>query len=696
MMKIKQSLTLKQVRMNPKIQPFHQERWAYVYLRQSTMFQVFHHQESTNRQYALRDKALAYGWPVGHIKILDADLGKSGAQGNYRQDFKSLVADVSMGKVGAIFVLEASRLSRCSSDWNRLVELCALTHTLLIDEDGIYAPHLFNDQLLLGLKGTMSQAELHLLKARLHGGKINKAKRGELRFLLPIGYCYLGEETIFDEDAQIRSVIQLVFSSFARTQSVYGVVQHFGKNNIDFPKRAYGGHWKGKVIWGRLTYSRALTLLKHPFYAGVYTYGRYKNTKKISPEGHVQNVQKKMPRESWEVMLKNHHPAYISWERYEKNLLILAKNQTNTPAHLTPSPVREGSMLLQGVLLCGKCGRRISVRYKGNGGKYPTYECNWRKKEGFTGNACISIRSDWIDKKVEDRLLQVLSPEKVNIAMIALQELEERNAALDRHWELKIQRASFQASLAERRYEEVDPANRLVALNLEKKWEDALSKLATIQEEYEQYKLKKAYPFTEERKNELLTLAKDIPQLWHHTRNMQDKKRIVRLLINDITVTKDSLSHDWLLQLRWQGGATETLKVTPLPKIYDRKRYPGDLIEKVKSLAMEISHDVEIAQILNEQNFKSATKKPFTKAMIQWIRHKYHIPRCSAKQKDELTPSELMTKFGVSRHMVYYWIERGCVQYRKLPNHQLLVTLDTDTEMKLWERIKSSYKLKHP
>jgi len=661
------------------------------------MFQVLHHQESTDRQYALRNKAIAYGWPAGQVKLLDGDLGQSGAQGHHRQDFKLLVADVSMGKVGAIFVLEASRLSRCSSDWNRLLELCALTHTLLIDEDGIYDPSLFNDQLLLGLKGTMSQAELHFLKARLHGGKLNKAKKGELRFPLPIGYCYLGEkEIIFDEDAQVRSALHLLFSTFNQTQSVYGLVQHFGKNEIDFPKRAYGGHWKGKVLWGRLTYSRALTLLKHPFYAGVYTYGRYKSTKKIGPDGQIQNVQKKIPMENWEVMLKDHHPAYISWETYEKNQLILTKNQTNTPAHITPSPVREGGMLLQGVLLCGKCGRRISVRYKGNGGKYPTYECNWRKKEGLTGNACISIRSDWIDKKIEERVLQVLSPEKITIAMKALQELENRNVAMDKHWELKIQRASYQASLAERRYEEVDPANRLVAMNLEKKWEDALVGLATVKEQYHQYRQKKACTLTPERKNELMALAQDIPHLWHHTKNRQDKKRIIRLLIKDITVSKDPLSNDWLLQLRWQGGANETVKVTPLPKIYDRLRYAPEMIEKVKKLAKEMSHDLEIVQALNEQNYTSATHQAFTKAMVQWIRHKHHIPLRPSKQKDEFTTSELMNKFGISRHMIYYWIERGYVKYRKLPNHQLLIAVNPNTEMELWKRIKSSYKLKHP
>jgi DNA invertase Pin-like site-specific DNA recombinase len=660
------------------------------------MFQVIHHQQSTDRQYALHHKAVAYGWPEEQIKILDGDLGQSGAQGHQREDFKLLVADVSMGKVGAIFILEASRLSRCSSDWNRLLELCALTHTLLIDEDGIYDPALFNDQLLLGLKGTMSQAELHLLRARLHGAKVNKARKGELRFPLPIGYCYLDEkEIIFDEDAQVRSALHLLFSTFHQTQSVYGLVQYFGKNNIDFPKRAYGGHWKGKVLWGRLTYSRALSLLKHPFYAGVYTYGRYKSTKKISPDGQIQHVQQKMPMENWEVMLKGHHPAYISWETYEKNQLILAGNQTNTVDHITPSPVREGCMLLQGVLLCGKCGRRVSLRYKGNGGKYPTYECNWRKKEGLTGNACLSIRSDWVDKKIEARVLQVLSPENVTIATKALQELEKRNAALDKHWELNIQRASYQASLAERRYEEVDPANRLVAMNLEKKWEDALVSLATVKEQYEQYKQKMACTLSNERKNELLALAGDIPHLWHSTKNIQDKKRIIRLLIKDITVSKDPLTRDWLLQLRWQGGAHETLKVRPLPKIYDRQRYAPETIEKVKALARQMDQDGEIVQALNEQNYLSATHKAFTKAMVKWVRYKHRIPLQGSKQKDEFTPTELMHKFGISRHMVYYWIERGYVKYRKLPTHQLLIAVNANTEMELWNRIKSSYKLKH-
>lgn len=660
------------------------------------MFQVLHHQQSTDRQYALQHKALAYGWPEGQIKILDGDMRQSGAQGHHRQDFKLLVADVSMGKVGAIFILEASRLSRCSSDWNRLLELCALTHTLLIDEDGIYDPALFNDQLLLGLKGTMSQAELHLLRARLHVGKVNKARKGELRFPLPIGYCYLDEkEIIFDEDAQIRSTLHLLFSTFHQTQSVYGLVQYFEKNNIDFPKRAYGGHWKGKILWGRLTYSRALSLLKHPFYAGVYTYGRSKSTKKISPEGHIQHVQQKMDMENWEVMLKGHHPAYISWETYEKNQLILAGNQTNTLDSITPSPVREGCMLLQGVLLCGKCGRRVSLRYKGNGGKYPTYECNWRKKEGLTGNACLSIRSDWVDTKIEARVLQVLNPENVTIATKALQELEKRNGALDKQWELNIQRASYQASLAERRYEEVDPANRLVAMNLEKKWEEALVSLATVREQYEKYKQKMACTLSKERKNELLALAGDIPHLWHSTKNIQDKKRIIRLLIKDITVSKDHLTNDWLLQLRWQGGAHETLKVRPLPKIYDRQRYGPEIIEKVKALARQMDQDGEIVQALNEQNYLSATHKTFTKAMVKWIRYKHRIPLQPSKQKDELTATEIMHKFGISRHMVYYWIERGYVKYRKLPTHQLLIAVNANTEMELWNRIKSSYKLKH-
>jgi len=301
--------------MLSQIQPHHHQKMAYVYLRQSTMGQVRHHQESTARQYALKDRALSLGWQNDQIRVLDADLGLSGTQTNHRQDFKTLVADVSLEKVGAVFALEASRLSRSCSDWHRLLEICAFTGTLLIDEDGCYDPAEFNDQLLLGLKGTMSQAELHFIRARLLGGKRNKARRGELRFPLPVGYVY-GEEpgsVLIDPDQELRSAVELIFKLFHQTGSAYGVVRHFAQEQLRFPKRAYGGIWNGRLLWGDLKHTRVLGVLTNPCYAGAYVFGRYRGSKSLSSDGQIQSRSRKQPIDSWSVLIQDHHPGYISW-----------------------------------------------------------------------------------------------------------------------------------------------------------------------------------------------------------------------------------------------------------------------------------------------------------------------------------------------------------------------------------------------
>lgn len=391
-----------------KIQNQHTSKLAYIYLRQSTLTQVRFNQESTQRQYALQYKAQQMGWPQHAIKILDGDLGMSGTQSNNREDFKLLVADVSMAKVGAVFALEASRLSRSCTDWHRLIELCALTSTLIIDEDGCYNPSDFNDQLLLGLKGTMSAAELHFIRARLQGGKKNKAKRGELRCPLPVGFCHDDEGHIrFDADEQVRNIIQLLFKTFKEKGSAYGVIHHFGQHNIQFPKRAYGGVWKGKLIWGALTHSRALNVLKNPSYAGVYVYGRYKYHKKLSSTGQLQTTTVRLPMEDWEVAIKDHHEAYISWEEYLENQKILKQNRTNEEENMLSISAREGLALLQGLVICGCCGHRLTIRYQGNGGIHPTYECNWkRERDQIANSAFLCAASLWIKQSQKKYYLQ--------------------------------------------------------------------------------------------------------------------------------------------------------------------------------------------------------------------------------------------------------------------------------------------------
>src|ERR1700674_2490247 len=397
--------------MNPKISDDHRRKPAYVYLRQSTPGQVRHHQESTERQYALREKARELGWSEAAIRTLDGDLGMTGTEMTKREDFKTLVADVSMGQVGAVFALEASRLARSNLDWHRLLEVCALTTTLVIDEDGCYDPADFNDGLLLGLKGAMAQAELHFLHARLQGGKLNKAKKGELRFPVPVGFCYDDQgRTILDSDEEVRGAVGLVFRLFRETGSAFGVMQRFAESALRFPKRSYGGAWDGKILWGHLTHSRVLTLLKNPSYAGMYVFGRYQYRREISPEGEVHKRMQAVDMADWCVNLKEHHEGYITLEEFLKNQERLEKNRTNGEETVLTGPAREGLALLQGLLLCGTCGRALTVRYLGHGGIYPCYQCNRLRRDGLSSRDCMSFRCDLLDSAVSEEVLKALRP----------------------------------------------------------------------------------------------------------------------------------------------------------------------------------------------------------------------------------------------------------------------------------------------
>src|SRR5215471_6954854 len=425
--------------MNSKIAEHHRSKPAYIYLRQSTPGQVRHHQESTERQYALREMALALGWSESLIRTLDRDLGKTGTQMTEREDFKTLVADVSMGQVGAVFALEVSRLARSNLDWHRLLELCALTTTLVIDEDGCYDPADFNDGLLLGLKGTMAQAELHFLHARLQGGKLNKAKKGELRFPLPVGFCYDDENRIIlDPDEEVRGAVGLVFRLFRETGTAFAVMQRFAQGALRFPKRSYGGAWDGKIIWGRLTHSRVLGMLKNPSYAGMYVFGRYQYRRQISPEGVVHKRTHAVDMTDWRVRLKEHHEGYITLEEFLKNQERLEKNRTNGEEMVLSGPAREGLALLQGLLVCGNCGRALTVRYLGNGGIYPNYLCNWLRREGLATKDCMSFRCDLLDAAIAQEVLQTLQPAELELALAALRELESRDQTILRQWQMRL------------------------------------------------------------------------------------------------------------------------------------------------------------------------------------------------------------------------------------------------------------------
>lgn len=678
--------------MNTKITEEHCAKPAYIYVRQSTPGQVRHHQESTERQYALREKALALGWPETAIRTLDRDLGLSGAQMTGREDFKTLVADVSMGQVGAVFALEVSRLARSNLDWHRLLELCAFTHTLVIDADGCYDPGDFNDGLLLGLKGTMAQAELHFLRGRLLGGKLNKASKGELRFPLPVGLCYDDEgRIVIDPDEEVRGAVQLVFRLFRETGSAYAVVQRFAQASLRFPKRAYGGAWAGKLIWGRLSHERVLGLIKNPSYAGSYVFGRYQYHKTITPAGEVHKQMRAVAMPQWRVHLREHHEGYITVEEFEQNQQHLEHNRTNGEGTVLSGPAREGLALLQGLLLCGRCGRALTVRYQGNGGIYPTYLCSWMRREGLATKDCINVHSDLLDEAISEEVLKALRPAEIELAVAALKELEQRDQAIMRQWQMRIERAEYEAALAERRYEEADPSNRLVTGTLERRWNDALIRLQEIKTEAAQFQSQKARVVSPEQKAKALALARDLPRLWRaSTTQAKDRKRMLRLVIRDITVEKLPAQRQVVLHVRWQGGAcTDTIVSLPLP-IADRIRYPASIVEQVRELSHRLS-DPQIVAHLNREGLHSPHGKPFTLDMIKWIRYRYQVPSISLKRPEELTVRQVADRFAVSAHVVYYWIGRGLIDARQLDGRgPWWITLNAAKEQQLRDWVRNS------
>ncbi len=681
--------------MSAQITPQHHNRPAYIYVRQSTLAQVRHHQQSTERQYALREKALALGWNKTSIRTLDRDLGLSGAQSAQREDFKTLVADVSMGQVGAVFALEVSRLARSNLDWHRLLELCALTRTLVIDEDGCYDPADFNDGLLLGLKGTMAQAELHFLRSRLLGGKLNKAQKGELRAPLPVGFCHDDEgRIVIDADEEVRGAVAAVFRLFEATGSAYGVVQRFVAQGLRFPKRAYGGAWDGKLVWGRLSHGRVLGVLKNPVYAGTYVYGRYQYRRQISTQGEVRKHVQVTPMREWRVNLPTHHEGYISWDEFLKNQERMAKNRTNTHAALLNGPPREGMALLQGLLLCGCCGHALTVRYLGNGGIYPLYLCSWQRRDGSMTRDCMSVRCDLLDAAVARAALEALEPEHLALAVAAVEELKTRDEALLHQWRMRLERAQYEAALAERRYEENDPSNRLVAATLEQRWDEKLTALEELKKQYREVEGKRARVATPEQEKQVLALATDLPRLWHApSTQARDRKRILRLLIKDITVEKHRAERQAVLHIRWHGGACTDLTVDlPLPRA-EQIRYPQPLVARVRELARDLP-DTKIADQLNHEGCVSATGKPFSKTIVSWIRWCHQISAAQLKRPEELTVRQVADEFGISTHMVYYWLERGILTARQLcPNMPYWITLNAEQSRGLRARIKRSYKL---
>jgi DNA invertase Pin-like site-specific DNA recombinase len=640
-----------------KITATHLSRDAYLYVRQSTIRQVFENTESTTRQYGLRDRAVALGWPIERVHVIDTDLGQSGATAD-REGFQRLVTEVSLGRAGIVLGLEVSRLARNSTDWHRLLELCALADTLILDEDGIYDPAHFNDRLLLGLKGTMSEAELHVLRARLRGGILSKAKRGELRGPLPVGLVYGPQDAVMlDPDAQVQRVLRLFFDTYRRTGSMLATVKEFHAQDIAFPRRLKRGPHLGELVWGELMHSRARQIIHNPRYAGAFFFGRTRT--RMGPDGRKRVSHP--PRDQW-ILIPGIHPGYITWDDYEENLRRLQANAQARGPDRRRSPPREGPALLQGLVICGRCGERMTVRYHCyHAIPVPDYWCGRARINQGQPGVCQTIHGGSLDEAIGDVLVEAMTPLALEVALTVQQELIARATEADQVRQQHVERARYDAEVAHRRFLRVDPENRLVADVLEAEWNDRLRALAAAQEAYEQARGHDARLVTDEQRAAILALANDFPRLWRDPSTaVREKKRMMRLLIADITLTKGQSVH---ADIRFTGGATRSLEI-PLPKTCVELRTTDAAIVQEIDALLDTYTDGEIADLLNERGVRTATRAPFSRHRVLRLRTAYGLKhrRTRLLEAGLLTPADVATRFGVKLCTVHLWRRRGLLR----------------------------------
>jgi DNA invertase Pin-like site-specific DNA recombinase len=633
----------------------HLSRTAFLYVRQSTLRQVINNTESTARQYALRQRAIALGWPSEQVVVIDTDQGQSGASAADREGFQRLVTEVGIGRAGIVLGLEVSRLARNSADWHRLLEICGLTDTLILDEDGLYDPSDFNDRLLLGLKGTMSEAELHFVTARLRGGQLSKAKRGELPVLLPVGFVYdTSHKVLIDPDAGVQQALSHLFATFARTGSARATVQTFRDEGLSFPGRVRTGSHKGELTWMPLKHWRVLRTLHNPRYAGAFAYGQHRTRK--TADGKI--TFEKLPREQWTALIHDAHHGYISWEQFETNQQLLAANAAAHARDGASSPPREGPALLQGLAVCGRCGNKMTVAYHRRGNaEVPNYRC-MRKAIDTGSPVCHAVPGSTIDPAIGQLLIDTVTPLSLEVALSVQAELEARVDEADALRHSHVERCRHQAELARRRYMTVDPDNRLVADNLEAEWNDALRQLAEAEAEYERVSAAAMISLSEENKARIRALASDFPRLWSDPNTpTRERKRMARLLIEDVTIMKTDQIH---LHVRFRGGATTSLQAPiPLCGWQAHQTNPGTLA--VLDRLLDTHTDAQAAEALNQDGRRSGTGLAFTGKIVLELRRgnglPSHLERLRARGL--LTVPEVAERLGVSKSTIKAWHRAG-------------------------------------
>lgn len=657
--------------LDSKIRNTHLERLAVVYVRQSTMQQVERHQESTRLQYALLDRAMELGWARSQVLIIDEDLGRSGSTAEGRPGFQRLVAEVGLDHVGMVLGIEISRLARCSRDWYQLLEVCALFSTLIADADGVYDPATYNDRLLLGLKGTMSEAELHILKQRMLEGKRAKARRGELALRLPMGYVrHASGEVIKDPDEQARAVIETVFEQFERCATINGVLRYFVDQGLRLPYRIAGGARKGELEWRRPNRVTLSNLLHNPTYAGAYVYGRRPTDPRRKKPGRPSTGRTVAAPQQWEVILKDHLPAYIGWERFERHLRQL---QANTAQALGVE--RAGPSLLSGLVVCGRCGLRMATQYTNNGAGL-RYVCS-RMLTDYGEPLCQSLTGMPLDEHIRGLLFEALEPAALEISLHVAEDIEAQRAQRRKQWSQRLERAAYAAERAERQYLAVEPENRLVARTLEQHWEEALAAQATLKADYERFLAAEPSVLNDAERTRIRHLAADIPALWQaSTTTNAERQAIVRQLVDRVIVKVLDDSERVNVEVHWAGGhRTAARIVRPVARLEQLSYYP-ELLARVVALHEQRLGAAEIARRLNAEGWRPAKRRDtFNASMVTNLlvrqglrsgspqqRHSADVPR----DADEWLLADLALKLDMPPVTLFSWIRRDWVQARKV------------------------------
>lgn len=639
--------------MNSKLTAERLSRRAIVYVRQSSPGQVIHNQESQRRQYGLVDRARELGFP--EVAVIDDDLGRSGSGHVERPGFQRLVAEVCSGEVGAIFCIEASRLARNGRDWHHLIELCGMTNAVLVDPDGIYDPSIINDRLLLGLKGTMSEFELNLLRQRSLEAILQKAKRGELQFCLAVGFQWAPTGKIeMDPDRRVQQALHLVFVKMTELGSVRQVLLWFRREKICLPSIA--NRPGEKVLWRLPVYNTILHLLRNPVYAGAYAFGKTEGRTKVVNGRARKTIGHFKPRSAWTVLIRDHHPGYISWERFERNQEIIAAN-SNMKSRMLRRSGRGGRSLLPGILRCRRCGRMLRVVYSGTRGTVPRYQCNGAQIN-HGEDWCISFGGLRVDDAIAKQVLVAISGNAVEAALEAAAELRSQQQQQRKTLEFEVEQARYEARLASRRYEVVDPENRLVAAELEFRWNAALQKARELEDRLGEFDAGVgSAPMPDQ--EVLMSLAQDLPAVWNApSTDMRLKQRIVRILVHEIVVDVNEKDHEVVLLIHWAGGRHSELRVKKNRTGEHTRCTSMDAIGVMRQMAIDHT-DEQIAATLNRLGLQTGTGNSWNEQRVYSARRYHQLPAFDPGRASRFVTLERAAEsLGVSANSVRRMIER--------------------------------------